>query len=1017
MIPVSLKLRNFLSYGTTTEPLDFEQFHVACLSGGNGQGKSALLDAITWAVWGEARKASDARKPDEDLLRIGTREMSVELVFDLDGGRYRVVRSFYRTASGKTSKPGLEFQAQDGDAFRPLTAGSVKDTQAVIDATIGLDYETFINSAFLLQGRSDEFTKKKPGERKDILGRILGLDRFERYAAVARSRYSEATERARVAEAEVGRLNAQLEGVGQWEEEQAVLSSALADLDAERAGAEAEGRRLTERLAELDALARTAEQQQARLARLEAGRQGKEKDHAEIGEKIAEAEALVAQREAVEQAHARHEVLLAERKTWDDKDDLQRGLTNQLREKELALERTRMEAEARLSRTEADLQASQKARAEAERRLTERGSAERGLARARAAQQQLGVLRTRRDARTQLEERVTALDKQLANARGQLQARIANGHVAVREAAEQEAQLPALRERATALAAQADGRKALERQRDEVGDAGSRAKAALGALDAERDRLAAAQAALDAKVEKLHAVEAADCPTCGTPLTDEHRRTVEATYAAERAALDAESQRLGRQRAEAEQAVQTLRERYKTVAAQLAQASQVADALADLRARLTAAEAASQTAADKAALLAELEVQLRDDAYRPDLRAERTTLTDRLADLPFDAEQFDRLQAEAAHAARYEATLAELSVVQERLGVLAQQVEAGEREVAGFRARLADGTVLGPLRQQIDRLRQQLDSVGYDPARHDAVKRELATLKDATERYMRLANAERNLTDWTARRAALAAELEQAEAESVTLRAEGAAAAERLAARPGLADAQRTQAERRGALAARISQVQAQLGGLAEKLERAAAQRETLKTLRAGLREAKKEKTLYRHLRDAFGKNGIPALIIEETLPEIENRTNGLLERLAKGRTRVTLETLKDKKAGGTKETLDIKITDAGGVPRPYETFSGGEAFRVNFALRIALAQLLAERSGVRIRTLVVDEGFGTQDKQGIERLVEAIQAIREDFDKILVITHLDELKEAFPVRIEVKKDPVDGSGYDVIGV
>ena len=142
-----------------------------------------------------------------------------------------------------------------------------------------------------------------------------------------------------------------------------------------------------------------------------------------------------------------------------------------------------------------------------------------------------------------------------------------------------------------------------------------------------------------------------------------------------------------------------------------------------------------------------------------------------------------------------------------------------------------------------------------------------------------------------------------------------------------------------------------------------------------------------------------------------------MLERLAKGRTRVTLETLKDKKTGGTKETLDIKITDAGGVPRPYETFSGGEAFRVNFALRIALAQLLAERSGVRIRTLVVDEGFGTQDKQGIESIVEAIQTIREDFDKIVVITHLDELKEAFPVRIEVSKHPVEGSSYELIGV
>ena len=75
MIPVSLKLQNFLSYGTAAPTLQFDTFHVACLSGRNGQGKSALLDAITWALWGEARKSSDSRKPDDELIRIGTRQM------------------------------------------------------------------------------------------------------------------------------------------------------------------------------------------------------------------------------------------------------------------------------------------------------------------------------------------------------------------------------------------------------------------------------------------------------------------------------------------------------------------------------------------------------------------------------------------------------------------------------------------------------------------------------------------------------------------------------------------------------------------------------------------------------------------------------------------------------------------------------------------------------------------------------------------------------------------------------
>jgi exonuclease SbcC len=62
-----------------------------------------------------------------------------------------------------------------------------------------------------------------------------------------------------------------------------------------------------------------------------------------------------------------------------------------------------------------------------------------------------------------------------------------------------------------------------------------------------------------------------------------------------------------------------------------------------------------------------------------------------------------------------------------------------------------------------------------------------------------------------------------------------------------------------------------------------------------------------------------------------------------------------------------------------------------------------------------MDEGFGTQDEEGIDHLVQAIQSISEDFDKILVITHLESLKDAFPVRIEVTKLPEIGSRFEII--
>jgi exonuclease SbcC len=111
----------------------------------------------------------------------------------------------------------------------------------------------------------------------------------------------------------------------------------------------------------------------------------------------------------------------------------------------------------------------------------------------------------------------------------------------------------------------------------------------------------------------------------------------------------------------------------------------------------------------------------------------------------------------------------------------------------------------------------------------------------------------------------------------------------------------------------------------------------------------------------------------------------------------------KDSKREDMKETLDMVISDGMGR-RDYEMFSGGEAFRVNFSIRLALSKMLARRAGARLQTLVIDEGFGSQDAQGRQRLVEAISTVRDDFAKILVITHLEELKDAFPTRIEVTK-------------
>jgi exonuclease SbcC len=223
-----------------------------------------------------------------------------------------------------------------------------------------------------------------------------------------------------------------------------------------------------------------------------------------------------------------------------------------------------------------------------------------------------------------------------------------------------------------------------------------------------------------------------------------------------------------------------------------------------------------------------------------------------------------------------------------------------------------------------------------------------------------------------------------------------------------LGDAERAHRE----LREREGKLRVNSGKLQESLRRCAQLESERGQKSKEMRQVAEEKSIYEELATAFGKRGTQALIIEKALPEIEEEANRLLVLMTDNRMHLKIESQRDTRKGDTIETLDIKIADELGT-RNYEMFSGGEAFRVNFALRIALSKLLARRAGAPLPTLIIDEGFGTQDSAGREKLVEAINSIQDDFEKILVITHIEELKDAFPVRIDVIKTE-EGSTFSL---
>ena len=227
---------------------------------------------------------------------------------------------------------------------------------------------------------------------------------------------------------------------------------------------------------------------------------------------------------------------------------------------------------------------------------------------------------------------------------------------------------------------------------------------------------------------------------------------------------------------------------------------------------------------------------------------------------------------------------------------------------------------------------------------------------------------------------------------------------EAVAALPSLQAEERQARERLDGLRARQQSLLQELGAVQRALERCRELEGQRVDKSRALESAAHQKGVFDQLATAFGKGGIQALLIEQAIPELEEHSNDLLGRITDHRMGLKLETQRESRSGGDpRETLDIRISDELGT-RSYETYSGGEAFRINFALRIALSRLLANRAGAPLPTLFIDEGFGTQDAAGLERLVEAIHVIQNDFQKIIVITHIEELKEAFPVRIEVSK-------------
>ena len=852
MIPLQLRISGFLSYRDPVE-IDFTTFDLACISGQNGAGKSSLLDAMTWVLFGQARKR------DDSLVNLQSKAAEVVFTFEYEGNVYRVQRALPR---GKNTV--LEFQIRESPAgtnmqnlknvgWKPLTERTLRETQSRIEQTLRLDYETFINAAFFLQGNADQFTQQTASKRKEVLSNILGLEMWEIYRTLT------------------------LEKRKALEDDAGGIDGRITEIDTELAEEEPRKKRLKELEAELTLLTSARKTQENALENIK-------KTVATLEQQGRLVETLAS---AIERSRSHIS-----------------GLQSRLAERE-AIRTVDKDLIERSKEIEAAYKTWQKSRTDLEE-----------------WDKVALAFRAQEKDRSPLLEQIAAGRARLVEEQRSLLIEQAAIH-------EQETEIGILKneiENSQKLHAEAET-KVIERSQSEQQRSDARER--LAEFKVENEALKIEMDELKARIETLEISEGAACPLCGQPLSPQHRK----------------------------------------------------------------------------ATLEQLQADGKEKGDR--FRANKFTSEELTANIKSLELKISMLSSADKERLVHSNSVAQFTERLERLNSLSMDWEMnGMQRLKEVEKTLESGKYAVEEQKQLARLDKQLAKLGYDAAAHDTARQMEFEGRASDEEYRRLESTRAALAPLDNEIQNLRSEignqhleLEQQESEYNAVKANLESA---LAQAPDLDEAERVlfnMQEKENSLNQEVGAARQKVTVLDGLLARKAEFSSALERL---AQQIGQHKTLER----AFGKDGVPALLIEQVLPEIESKSNELLDRLSNGQMSIRFVTqagYKDRKREDLRETLDIQISDGAGV-RDYEMYSGGEAFRVNFAIRLALSEVLAQRKGARLQTLVIDEGFGSQDIQGRQRLIEAINLVKNDFAKILVITHLDELKDAFPTRIEVEK-------------
>ncbi|MCK4264869.1 SMC family ATPase [Candidatus Babeliales bacterium] len=891
MIPIKLELKNFLSYGDFVQTIDFKDYPLICLSGRNGHGKSALLDALTWGIWGQARKLSGKAKAEEDLLRIGTSQMLVSLEFEFNGKKYRVRREFYKTYGKNITN--LDFECFSDNHFISLTDKTIRATQKKIETLLNLDFDTFVNSAFLRQGGSNEFSKKTPKERKDILGTILGLGRFDLLK-------QKAQEYAKKFQDEAKLLNSlQHQAKEELEREKIIISDVVTlknKLKKSQKFLEDNQKKLED--VEKKKLKALARKQELEIIL-------KEKNNL-LSKYEKQKNDLISLMSKWKKAHAQG-LLLPDFKVLEKQKNGFSKQENELRD----LQQNSLKLQGEL------------------------------LTKKEKYQQLENVFKTKYEKELLLQKQL--LEKEFLNQKNILFILDHNQKSRVELITQVSKNELEIRDSRAFLKGQ-DGFKEMFESKNAQFE---KRKAFYQTLIQKGNWIKVSLKDLEHKNRVANDKDNPSCSLCQQALSVRRKQFL----------------------------AQKFKKEEGFYQHQLIRIKKLIKNLKDL---LFIQHDEIKALVDKY------------DKIKACINKEKELLD-------FNKEINKKLKEIGKIISEGELQKKSL---EEKIKSLEQDLRLKEKNIEKG---LDENEQLKESKKSILSLEKEINLLKYDKEKHFEI---LNSIKDLESKLLDLEETRKTENEQHLRRRTILEFIADLKGKKSDLKEleknlkdnnfdprEVDTADYNIA---GLKKERASFEKKKDEIVLKMGSLESELARI-EKIK--VKNKENLKRLSV----IESEISDYSNLANIFGKDGIQALLIEEAIPEIEDEANTILARLTDNNSQIFIESLRDLKKGGVKETLDIKISDATGL-RPYEMFSGGEAFRIDFALRIAISKLLARRAGTALQTLIIDEGFGSQDEEGLVRLMDSIHSISNDFARIIVVSHLPAFKDNFPVHFQVDK-------------